>query len=146
MENVEPIRRQIKSERSWKRVFVVEDDLSMSTLLDKALRQVDADAEIDWATSAEEAVFEMNAKTKAYGRLPYDLIIIDVFLEGESTGLEFYELCKNQYPDIPVLVTSALPVGKFLNLTGHHDQKMPFLQKPFSVRECKEAIEAQLHS
>lgn len=129
----------------WKRIFVLEDDLSLAHILDRVLRNIDENIEIDWATSAEEAIEMLKNKTEMMGSTPYDLIIADIFLEGKMTGLDFWKVCEAVYSDIPIVVTSGLPVDKFFSAVGRDKICPPFLQKPFTIGECKQVLKSLLN-
>jgi CheY-like chemotaxis protein len=126
------------------RVFVVEDDLELITVIDKVLKSIDPEIQIDWATSAEEAVFKLRQKTSGGGSKPYHLIIADIFLEGDATGLDLWNLCQQTYPEIPLVVTSGLSVEKFISTLGRDTICPPFLQKPFALGECRQMFQGLL--
>ena len=96
-------------------VFVVEDDIDLSTVLDRILRVIDPKVHIEWATSAEEAKARLLSRAAAGTEVPYDLMIVDIFLEGEENGLDFWKMVKKHYPDVPLIITSALPVDQYLH-------------------------------
>ena len=124
--------------RNWKRILIVEDDLDLVDVLERVLRSIDRDVEIDVATSAETALFRLNERARsADEQRPYDLLIADIFLEGRTTGLDVWKICQNVYPEIHLIVTSSLPIDKFLAATGRESAAPPFLAKPFTVMEVK---------
>lgn len=125
-------------------VFVIEDDIELSTVLERILRAIDPRVEIEWATSAEEATARLARRAQRTKAMPYDLIVADIFLEGQKTGLDFWRTCSQVYPDIPLVVTSALPVDKYFTTLGPGTIAPPFLAKPFSMSECKHLFEAML--
>ena len=117
-------------------VYVIEDDIELSTLMDRILKNIDPKISLDWSTSAEEAIQSISSNWKKGIVLPYVLIIIDIFLDGEKSGLDLYKLCIEKYPTIPIILTSSgnlkniLPINLGLSPT--------LLQKPFTVRKCKQ--------
>lgn len=126
------------------RFFVIEDDVELSFIWERILRTIDPNAQIDWATSAEEARARLNTKTKQGNGAPYDLIIADIFLEGTETGLDLWRSYKSITPKIPIVITSAVPIDKYLAKVGIDLDFPPFLAKPFTVHECTELIESIL--
>jgi len=110
-------------------VLVVEDDLELSTVMDRILLSIDRDLILEWATSAEDASELLASASRRLGGKLYDLIIADIDLEGIGTGLDLWNQCRREYPTVPLVVTSGT----------HPDVVGPtFLQKPFSVRECRD--------
>lgn len=124
-----------------KKVFIVEDDIELSAMIDRILKTIDPSVRIDWATSAEEAITRLNGTALTNGNPPYDLIIADIFLEGPKTGLDFWRRCSEDFPDIPLVITSGLSLDKYFKVVGHDTISPPFLSKPFTVGECRNLLE-----
>ena len=120
-----------------KKVYVVEDDISLSTLMDRVLMNIDSELSLDWATSAEEAIEVILLAKKNKKPKPYDLIIIDIFLEGPASGIALWLLVKKEFPDIPVLLTSSNHLGDIIMPQMELPEIPVFLMKPFSMLECK---------
>ncbi|MBS1958274.1 MAG: response regulator [Bdellovibrionales bacterium] len=127
-----------------KSVYVVEDDLELSTVLDRVLKSIDHRVTLDWSTTAEEAIQTLNRAWKNGVKRPYDLIIVDVFLDGDQNGLDLWNLCKREYPDIPVVLTSAHKLNSLFPKDMDPDDIPIFLQKPFSINECKKLFKTLL--
>ena len=120
-----------------KRVYVVEDDIELSTVVDRVLKSIDHKISLDWSTSAEEAIQTIHTAWKKGVRRPYDLIIADVFLDGSQNGLDLWNLCKREYPDIPVVLTSSSRLGTLFPPDTELPDTPIFLQKPFTMSESK---------
>lgn len=118
-------------------VYIVEDDLELSTVLDRVLKSIDHRIALDWSTTAEEAIQTMNRAWKMGVKRPYDLIVIDVFLDGDQNGLDLWNLCRREYPDIPVVLTSAHRLSTLFSKDTDPLDIPIFLQKPFGINECK---------
>lgn len=127
-----------------RRVLVVEDDLELMTVLDQIIRTIDAAIATEWVTTAEEAVSLLEDKLDISPHAPYDLVLADIFLEGDSTGLDLWKLCQQHFPEMPVIVTSALPVDKFFTALGRDTISPPYLAKPFRPGECRQLLEGIL--
>lgn len=124
-----------------KKILVVEDDKSMTVLLGKALLDTTGDAEIQWAASLEQAVNQLIQSTDIIQKAPYDLIIADIFLEGNGTGLDLFKVISRTYPKIPFLVISSLPYEHVKEaLAQEGKENLTYLQKPFLFAKCKEKI------
>ena len=130
---------------SQKSVYVVEDDIELSTVMDRVLKSINRDVSLDWSTSAEEAIQNIRTAAKMGIVRPYDLIIVDVFLDGSQNGLDLWNLCKQEYPEIPVVLTSASRLESLFS-DENGDMDIPiFLQKPFSMSECKQLFKSLLN-
>ena len=126
------------------RVLVLEDDMELSTVIERILRSIDSTIDLDWATSTEGAVARLEELLQDEHSSPYDLIVADIFLHGKSTGIDFWRMCQELFPDIPVLITSALTFDRFFATIGRHSISPPYLQKPFTAVEGKQMFETML--
>lgn len=127
------------------RVLVLEDDLELSAVIEHVLRSIDSNLSLDWATSAEGAIVQLTRNLKTHAECGYDLIVADIFLDGKSTGLDVWRTCQDLFPETPIIVTSALSLDRFFSTLGHHSISPPYLQKPFTARECKQVFENMLY-
>lgn len=125
------------SSNQHKSVYVVEDDIELSTVIDRVLKSIDQKVSLDWSTTAEEAMQKIDAAWKKGENRPYDLIIIDMFLDGSQNGLDLWNLCRKEYPEIPIVLTSSSQLGSFFESEKEPVDMPIFLQKPFSMNECK---------
>jgi DNA-binding NtrC family response regulator len=124
-----------------KKILVVEDDKNMTILLGKALLDASGDIEINWASSLEQAVTQLIQNTDIAQKAPYDLIIADIFLEGNGTGLDLFKVINRTYPSIPFLVISSIPYEQVSEaLADKKVENMTYLRKPFLFFQCKEKI------
>ena len=127
------------------RVFVVEDDQELSAVIERVLKSISSEIILDWATSAEAAILKLkDALNQHLDQSPYDLIVADIFLDGKRTGIDFWHTCQELFPEVPVLVTSALSLDKFFAAVGRQHISPPYLQKPFSAGHCKQVFEGIL--
>lgn len=130
-----------------RKILVVEDDLELTAVLDGVMKSIDPTMEADWVTSTEEALSLLRNPTGAPRKNggPYDLLLVDIFLEGSSTGLDLWKLCQQAYPEMPVVITSGLPIDKFFTTLGRDTIAPPFLAKPFQFGECKQLLQGILN-
>ena len=133
----------MESAKKVRSVYVIEDDLELSTVIDRVIKSIDPTVKLDWSTTAEEAITAIELAGQTGKPAPYDLIIADFFLDGSQSGLDFWRLCKKHYPNIPVVLTSGTPLQSLVL-----DEELPdfpiFLQKPFSINECKRLFQGLL--
>lgn len=135
----------MESTKNQKSVYVVEDDLSLSTVIDRVLKSIDSHVVLDWATTAEEAIQTIEQAKRSGVQKPYDLIIADIFLDGPSNGVDFWRQCKESFPDIPIILTSAKKPGVLFDSEDELPDTPIFLQKPFSIKECKKMFSSILN-
>lgn len=127
-------------------VFVVEDDLELSSVIDRILISIDPTLILEWSTSAEEAIATLKKRSEEKEGNPYDLMICDIFLEGVSNGLDLWKFCHTHYPTMKVVIISGIDLLKLTTLLDSHEEVPPFLSKPFSVSECSNLLEGLLHA
>lgn len=126
-------------------VYVVEDDIELSTIMDRVLKSIDDQVILNWSTTAEEAMENIHNAWKKKIRRPYDLIIVDVFLDGAQNGIDLWNLCRREYPDIPVVLTSSTRLGKLFPANAELPDTPIFLQKPFNINESKKLFKSLLN-
>lgn len=112
------------------RLLVVEDDPQMIPLLTRALRLLDPDIQLDWATSAKEG-------RGALASGHYDAVLADFVLEDSDSGFSLYEDSRTLQPDARFAMMSALPISP-------PEQSCGLLRKPFDVLECRRFLEGLL--
>jgi len=121
--------------------LIVEDDMSSMHMLDVALQGTGQFVKLDWATSAEEAMRFLQGRMKNGRTHPYDLIIIDIFLDGRRTGVDLWNfLNEESLQSVPVVMTSGISEEKFADLMGRYSIMPKFLRKPFHMRGCIDTI------
>ena len=125
-------------------VFVIEDDLELSSVIDRILISIDPTLHLEWATTAEEAIATLIKRSKEKNSNPYDLIICDIFLEGASNGLELWKFCHTRFPTMKFVIISGIDLEKLITLLESHDETPIFLGKPFSVSDCSNLLEQLL--
>lgn len=135
--------KKLKREIS-RSVFVVEDDLELSAVIDRILISIDSTLKLEWATSAEEALSTLEKKSKNKAGNPYDLMICDIFLEGARTGLDLWKFCRAQYPSMKIVIISGIDLDKLTALLDSDEPAPLFLSKPFSVSDCSNLLERLL--
>ena len=126
-------------------VYVVEDDIEMSTIIDRVLRSIDQQIILDWSTNAEEAIKKIHAASVKGIQKPFDLIITDVLLDGSRSGIDLWHYCKKKYSEIPIVLTSACSRESLFPKGSPLQDEPIFLQKPFSISECRSLLRKLLN-
>jgi CheY-like chemotaxis protein len=83
------------------------------------------------------AVGSMGASAFLSVQQQVDLVIADVILAGEITGIDICNLARRQYAEVGVIVISADPNSDAVVLPP----RSIYLRKPFGGKELIEAIE-----
>ncbi|MFM6927701.1 MAG: hypothetical protein ACKOX6_04515 [Bdellovibrio sp.] len=126
------------------RFLVVEDDQSQWPLWDSIIKSTHPNAEIDYETT--EAGAEALLRHSFHAEKPYDLVISDVFLEGEDTGLDLW----SRYGEVSdrFIFVSSMSLKNFDSLIHSMNGESPnlpfYLQKPLSTAVCREVLKALL--
>lgn len=124
-----------------RKVLVVEDDLELSSVIDRILISIDPALQLEWATTAEEAITNLIKKSKDNNYIPYDLIVCDIFLEGPKNGIDLWKFCHTHYPNVKIVVISGIDLHKLTTLLGNYEAPTFFLNKPFSINDCSNLLE-----
>lgn len=124
-----------------KSLLIVEDDLSLVSFLEIILDDLRPGLNWEYETSGEAALARIKEKGAALGSNPFNLVIADIFLEGEMTGFDFWLECMKQYPDMPIIMTSSLPLERYLAILNGFNNQPLYLPKPITFGSCKSVIE-----
>lgn len=115
-----------KQKRNVKRILIVEDE--PLTAFDNESMLSDAGYEVVATVDKFEDALEV------IGRQPVDLIVSDVTLRSEQTGIDLARLAKDK--GIPTLLATGHPHPEAA------DVAIGCLMKPYTERQLKGAIEA----
>jgi len=129
--------------------LIVEDEPMMAILLKKLLGQLGYER-ISWVKSGEEAI-------AASQDTPFDLILMDINLEGELDGIQTAEIIQSK-SEIPVIYAtsysdeetiqnakSTLPIGYLLKPFNKEILK-PTIEVALSIKELKSKKNAEIRA
>jgi DNA-binding NtrC family response regulator len=125
-------------------IFIVEDDIELSAVIDRILLSINSSLKFEWVTSAEEAIKILEKKANSKMGNPYDLVICDIFLDGARTGIDLWKYCQTRFPKMKILITSGIEYDELISLLNTKDATPLFLKKPFSVATCSNLLEKLL--
>lgn len=128
------------SKKKVKHVLIVEDDMDMAMILDQVVHWIQPEANVEWASTAEQVVSIIESHAKRHARPPYDLIVSDIFLDGQGTGLDIWKLCQQTFEDTPIVLTSAVSSDRMALVLGENEISPFYLQKPFTLQECERTL------
>ncbi len=117
-----------------KELLIIEDDLEMQEFYKDMLR--DEPFTVTVTSNAEEGI--KKAKEKKY-----DLVILDILMEGVTGDRVFALLRKNaQYKTVPVIMASALDEKSYRCFQALGN--VSFLEKPFNKERLLSEIAKRL--
>lgn len=110
-------------------VIIVEDDPMMQSILADLFKELGAESSL--FVTADDALIALLG-----GSAPPSMIITDFTLPGQLNGLELAQMTYQQWPNVPVILTSGYgpEVAQGLPPTTL------FIQKPWSVAQMIEAV------
>jgi CheY-like chemotaxis protein len=120
-----------------KQILLVEDDPYSEMVITRILNRIEVPQDVTWVKSVPEAEAQLIQHQ-------FDLIIADIFLEGERTGLDFWQSCSEKAPQTPFVVVSGLPIDKFFLAIGREAIAPPYIPKPVDVAECRQLLQSFL--
>ena len=121
-------------------VLIIEDDISVIEFLEAVFDQLRPGLTVDYATSVLEAIEKIRSRPHILGDPPYNLVIADIFLEGDETGFEAWAACAREFPQMPFVFTSSLPVEKYVSIVAGFDHTPSYLPKPLTVGRCRSLL------
>lgn len=105
------------------RICFVEDDPTIQELVSEKLKK--KQYQVDCFSQAEELPASLSQ---------YDLFILDVLLQGDLTGLQVCEQIRKSFPEVPILILSALSESRD-RIEGLRLGADDYLGKPFEMEE-----------
>lgn len=116
---------ELQKIRASKKVLIVEDDPISLLGLRHIVKNFNSEIKCFLATTIEEAM-DILEKEKC------DLLIADYHLSPSETGLELWEIVRQHYPSVDVIITSSIGTEKYKQIVQNFDYPPPFFDKPFS--------------
>lgn len=118
------------SEEKKKKVIIVEDDLILNLLYESYLERLgfETEGELVYGKTAIDAAKELDP----------DLIIMDIFLEGDIDGIDaMLEIRK--FSDVPVIYITGNSDPYHVNRAEETDY-LEYLTKPIEFDHLREAV------
>lgn len=124
------------------KILIVEDDKTLEPIWSYITSKVNNKSQVDWATSeleAEDLIFDAMRDGNQY-----DLVIVDIFLEGARTGLDLYERFGHLFHN-RMIITSGTEYQKYAEYLNTGTQAPYCLEKPLVPEECINVIQKMLN-
>ena len=112
-------------------VLVVEDSREVADVTTALIEQLGF--RVVRAENAAEALRHLQQG------IGFDLLLSDIVMPGSIDGLGLAEICRERFPDIPVLLTSG-----FSDAAQAADGRFNILRKPFEIAALERAIDQAL--
>lgn len=120
--------------QDFKRVLIVDDDLSQIPLWKYIIGRSSEEAAISWAVSSEQAKIIMAQVKK------FDLIIVDLFLAGSETGLQFLESEEVKKSGADTILVSAANKETLQQHIQDRLENTKLIIKPLNVVTCERIL------
>lgn len=117
------------------RVLIVEDDPFSQKLFSHMANDVFPECQILIAPDYNEA------RKLLIENENFDLAVIDVFLDGDRSGIDVLNFLRRTNTNISILMTSNLPPETFYDLANPNLPKPVYLRKPFHPDSCRYIME-----
>lgn len=125
-------------ERKFRKVLIVEDDLTQVPLWKHIISRISNSASIEWAVSSEQA--KTIIQSAEVENKKFDLIIVDLFLAGSSTGLELLQSKVVEESGADTILVSAVSKKNLEENIKTLLKKTKILAKPLSIVKCEKVI------
>jgi DNA-binding NtrC family response regulator len=109
-------------------VLVVEDSRDVADVTSALLEQLGY--RVVRAENAAEALRHLQQG------IEFSLLFSDIVMPGTMDGLGLAQACREQYPDLPILLTSG-----FSDAAQAADGRFDILRKPFELSALERAID-----
>jgi DNA-binding NtrC family response regulator len=114
-------------------VLVVEDSRDVAEVTSSLLEQLGY--RVVRAENAAEALRHLQQG------IGVDLLFSDIVMPGSMNGLGLAQVCRERFPDIPVLLTSG-----FSDAAQAADGRFDILRKPFELSALEHAIDVAMNN
>lgn len=115
------------------KILLVEDDPHWQTLVTSMLRSLHTGAEVEVVASRAAADRALLAKET------YDLILADVLLEGDGTGVDLWRAHRRDSAT-PIVLLSGLRTADFLEMFDPAETAPAFLSKSAGLQSLRELL------
>ena len=105
---------------------------------DKVISRVSGAMEMDWVVSSEQALKHIETATKQ--RRPYDLVIVDLFLAGSDTGLDFLKSKTVRDLKVKTILVSAADKDSLEAYLKEELAGTRVITKPLSITKCEHTL------
>ncbi len=117
-----------------KRILIMDDEILVASVLQDVLKHQGYAVEL--ASGGEAGLMALRRERA-------DLVLLDINMPGMN-GLEVLKHVTEQYPDVPVVMVTAITDDTALS-TAMRDGAYAWLAKPFDIAELGQVVDAALN-
>ena len=128
-EEPEPVRRPMGPMKAGQTLLLVEDDTGVAAIAMDLLRGMGL--EVETAETGAEALTLLEQRR-------FDVMMSDIVMPGGMTGVDLARTCAERWPAMSIMLTSGY-AGDDVDL-ALADTPWPFLRKPYSGEQLREAL------
>lgn len=92
------------------------------------------------------ALLDSLSSSAVYGKIPHDLLILDLLLPGSYTGADVFILLRKRFTaeQLPIIVITAVGGSTLEQFRSILPDDVPLLHKPFSPQKLRQLIDLQM--
>lgn len=114
-----------------KKIHIAEDEVEIAQLLSAFFRR--RGYQVSLSRTAQEAINNIQADVP-------DFAILDLFLEGDKSGLDILKFIKEKFPSIRTIVASGIMDDPMQDMMKGNEPDV-YMKKPYSLEDLSKTIE-----
>lgn len=120
-------------------VLLIEEDIALHQFWSLLIQKTHPKSHFTFTTNAEDA--ERLISSALERASPFSLVISNLFLKGEMTGLELWKLFSESEILFPqFIIVSSVPITEYERLLSDEKRKPLFVRKPLDPKFCGDLI------
>lgn len=125
---------------SDKKVLVVEDDPTQAAIMEDLIQEINPDSRVDWEADVAGAIQRIENARLGGDERGYDLIISDIVLKGDSSGLDILEYTATHCPHTRTVLMSAYDREQLKQRYIKKIRPINYLSKPIDFLQFKKQV------
>jgi response regulator of citrate/malate metabolism len=124
--------------QTLRKVLIIEDDLSQKPIWNHIISKISRSIEVEWVVSSEKAkkLIESSMQQATH----FDLIIVDLFLAGSDTGLDFLRSKEVRALGVKTILVSAANKELLESHMSLEPGNTKVIIKPLNADKCIRAL------
>jgi HPt (histidine-containing phosphotransfer) domain-containing protein len=123
------------------RVLIVDDDPFYRSILTRVVSNAVPGTTATVSEKYKKAIDELrHADSGVPGQKPFNLVIADLNLQSDASGLDLWTASKTLSTQCLFLLISGMPLDKFLARIGDQTEIPAYMPKPFMLEQCEKMI------
>jgi len=114
-----------------KKIHIAEDEVEIAQLLSAFFKR--KGYQVSLSRTAEEAMNNIESDVP-------DFAILDLFLEGNKSGLDILKFIKENFPSVKTIVASGIMDDPMQEMMKGNEPDI-YLKKPYSLEDLSKTIE-----